>query len=62
MLYDPRHIYINGVSFRASGRDATLMRRLADRRELVAKELRGASADALELLGDWCEAGWAHAD
>jgi len=62
MLYDARHIYINGESFRASGRDATLMRRLADQRELAAKELRGASADALELLGDWCEAGWAHAD
>jgi len=61
MLYDARHVYINGESFRAAGRDATLMRRLADRRELDARDLRGASEDAVELLGDWCAAGWAHA-
>ncbi|MFS2056399.1 cupin domain-containing protein, partial [Variovorax sp. CT11-76] len=29
MLYDARHLYINGESFRAGGADATLMRRLA---------------------------------
>jgi len=62
MLYDARHIYINGESFRAGGRDATLMRRLADRRALQARELSGASDDALDLLRDWCEAGWAHAE
>ena len=62
MLYDKRHVYINGESFRAGGRDATLMRRLADRRTLEAKELARASDDALALLGDWCEAGWAHAN
>ena len=62
MLYDARHIFINGESFRAGGRDATLMRRLADRRALRARELAGASQDALDLLRDWCEAGWAHAD
>ncbi|RZM00226.1 MAG: cupin domain-containing protein [Variovorax sp.] len=61
MLYDTRHVYINGESFRAAGRDATLMRRLADRRELDARDLRGASEDAVGLLGDWCAAGWAHA-
>jgi 50S ribosomal protein L16 3-hydroxylase len=61
MLYDARHVYINGESFRAAGRDATLMRRLADRRELDARDLRSASEDAVELLGDWCAAGWAHA-
>lgn len=62
MLYDARHIYINGESFLAGGRDATLMRRLADGRELQAKELARASDDALDLLHDWCEAGWAHAE
>ncbi|SFN45695.1 cupin domain-containing protein [Variovorax sp. OV329] len=62
MLYDARHIYINGESFRAGGRDATLMRRLADRRELQATDLRGASKDAIELMRDWCDAGWAHAE
>jgi 50S ribosomal protein L16 3-hydroxylase len=38
------------------------MRRLADERALGARELKGASADALALLGDWCEAGWLHAE
>ena len=62
MLYDARHLYINGESFRAAGRDATLMRRLADQRALDVRELARASDDALALLSDWCEAGWAHAD
>ncbi|MBO9649527.1 MAG: cupin domain-containing protein [Variovorax sp.] len=62
MLYDARHLYINGESFRASGRDAKLMRRLADQRMLGPRDLTGASEDALALLSDWCEAGWLHAD
>ena len=62
MLYDEAHLYINGESFRAAGRDATLMRRLADQRALDARELKGASVAARELLSDWCDAGWAHAD
>jgi 50S ribosomal protein L16 3-hydroxylase len=61
MLYDERHLYINGESFRASGRDAKLMRRLADQRTLGARDLAGASEDARALLSDWCEAGWLHA-
>jgi 50S ribosomal protein L16 3-hydroxylase len=62
MLYDTRHIYINGESFRAGGADATLMRRLADQRALGARELARASEGALALLGEWCEAGWLHAE
>jgi len=61
MLYDEAHLYINGESFRAAGRDATLMRLLADQRSLDARQINGASAGARELLGDWCDAGWAHA-
>lgn len=61
MLYDTRHIYINGESFRAGGADATLMRRLADQRTLGPRELARASDGALALLGEWCEAGWVHA-
>jgi 50S ribosomal protein L16 3-hydroxylase len=61
MLYDARHLYINGESFRAAGRDATLMRRLADRRALEPADLARASEDALALLDDWREAGWLHA-
>jgi len=62
MLYDARHIYINGESFRAGGADATLMRRLADQRALGARELARASEGARALLGEWCEAGWLHAE
>ena len=62
MLHDARHVFINGESWRAAGRDAALMRRLADRRRLDAQELAGASEAARELLASWCEAGWAHAE
>ena len=62
MLYDARHVYINGESFRAGGADATLMRRLADQRALGARELARASEGARVLLGEWCEAGWLHAE
>jgi len=58
MLYDARHVFINGESYRASGRDAALMRRLADRRRLGPGELARASAGARELLACWHEAGW----
>jgi 50S ribosomal protein L16 3-hydroxylase len=60
MMYDEHHVYINGESYRAAGKDAALMRRLADQRALTAVEVRGASAAARDLLGDWCEDGWAH--
>jgi len=61
MMYDARHVFINGESYRASGRDAVLMRTLADRRRLGSAELARASAAAQGLLQSWCEAGWAHA-
>jgi 50S ribosomal protein L16 3-hydroxylase len=60
MMHDGQHVFLNGESWRAAGRDAVLMRRLADRRELAASEVARASEDALELLRDWCEAGWLH--
>jgi 50S ribosomal protein L16 3-hydroxylase len=60
MLYDDRHVFVNGESWRAAGADARLMRRLADRRRLEAAEVERASAGARELLVAWCEAGWAH--
>ena len=61
MLHDDRHIFINGESWRAAGRDATLMRRLADDRMLDGRAVAGASPQARELLASWCEAGWLHA-
>jgi 50S ribosomal protein L16 3-hydroxylase len=61
MLHDARHVFINGESYAASGRDAALMRRLADRRALSAREVAAASEGARALLRDWCEDGWVQA-
>jgi 50S ribosomal protein L16 3-hydroxylase len=58
MMYDTRHLFINGDSFRAAGADARLMRHLADQRQLSAQQVRCASPDAQALLRDWFEAGW----
>lgn len=58
MMYDSKHIFINGESYIAGGRDATLMRKLADTRALSRKDLASASDDALELLSSWFDAGW----
>ncbi len=60
MMYDDRFVFINGEGLRAGGADARLMRRLADRRALSARDVQRASADAQALLGDWFEAGWLH--
>ncbi len=60
MMYDQHHIFMNGESYRARGADATLMRRLADQRELSSKDLRAASVQARDLLCDWYSAGWLH--
>ena len=61
MLYDLRHVFINGESYRAGGRDARHMHELADRRRLDAAAVRGLSAEARELLAQWAQAGWLHA-
>ena len=60
MMFDAKHIFINGESFRASGRDATLMRQLANERCLSQKDLGRTSAEARSLLQVWGESGWLH--
>ena len=62
MMYDEHHIFLNGESWRAAGKDAALMRQLADSRELTHQQLAKASPEALGLLMEWCDDGWAHAD
>jgi 50S ribosomal protein L16 3-hydroxylase len=62
MLYDERHVFINGESFRAAGRDARLMQRLADRRRLSEREVAALSVAARALLDEWRSAGWLHGD
>jgi 50S ribosomal protein L16 3-hydroxylase len=58
MMYDAHHIFLNGESWRASGADARLMRRLADTRALGPEDLKTASPAARDLLRQWCEDGW----
>ena len=58
MLYDDAHLFINGQSHLVAGKDAALLRRLADRRRLDAPAVRGASAGARALLRAWLRAGW----
>jgi 50S ribosomal protein L16 3-hydroxylase len=62
MMFDDQHIFINGESYRASGRDAVLMRRLADGRRLGASEVARASQGARSLITNWLEAGWLHVE
>ena len=58
MLFDARHIFLNGESWRAAGKDATLMQRLANQRFLEPKDLTKASDGAMALLQEWADAGW----
>ncbi|WP_028605093.1 JmjC domain-containing protein [Ottowia thiooxydans] len=60
MMYDERHVFINGESYRAGGRDARAMRALADNRTLDKLEVARLSADAIELVKQWKHAGWLH--
>ncbi len=62
MLYDDRFVFVNGEAYRAGGRDATLMRRLADTRRVDATSVAGASGAARELLAEWLRAGWCVAE
>jgi 50S ribosomal protein L16 3-hydroxylase len=61
MMYDMHHIFLNGESWRAAGKDAALMRQLADARHLNADAIKKASPEALGLLMEWCDDGWLHA-
>jgi 50S ribosomal protein L16 3-hydroxylase len=61
-MYDDKHVFINGESYVASGRDAQLIRALADQRFLAGKEVAKLTEGATALLRDWQDAGWLHAD
>ncbi len=60
MMHDAHHVFINGESFKASGRDARWMKQLSNDRRLDSRSVAHFSADALTLLSDWCDAGWVH--
>ncbi len=60
MLFDAKHIFVNGESFRAAGRDAKLLQKLANEKYLTAKEASGLSEAAAQLMKAWWEEGWWH--
>ena len=62
MLFDAHHVFINGESFRAGGKDAQLMQTLAQTRSLAARDVKRLSAGARALLEDWCGVGWVQPD
>lgn len=62
MLYDQRHLFINGESYRIGGRDATILRAFADTGQLSAPASRRLSASAREIVFDWWQQGWLSAE
>jgi len=62
MMHDAHHVFINGESFKAGGRDAQLLRRLSNDRRLDLRAVSQLSTQALSLLADWCDDGWMHPD
>jgi 50S ribosomal protein L16 3-hydroxylase len=58
MMYDERHVFINGESFRVGGKDARLLRDLADQRVLASASCAQLSEAAREALLDWMSASW----
>ena len=60
MLYDAHHVFINGESYRASGKDFALLQALADQRTLTAPDAARLSRQARVLLEEWMEMGWLH--
>ena len=58
MMYDDRHVFINGESFRVAGSDARCLRQLANDRQLSAAHVSKMSDAAREALEDWMSAGW----
>ena len=62
MLYDGRHVFLNGEAYTAAGRDARLMRQLADARRLTAAERARLGVAAAALLAEWMAAGWVHGE
>jgi 50S ribosomal protein L16 3-hydroxylase len=62
MMYDSRHVFVNGEAFDAGGKDAQLLRRLADRRELGAADVARFGVQARRTLDEWSAAGWLQED
>jgi 50S ribosomal protein L16 3-hydroxylase len=58
MLYNERAVFLNGESYLMKGRDATLLRQLADHRRLGPSACRGFGKQARDTVDEWVAAGW----
>jgi 50S ribosomal protein L16 3-hydroxylase len=58
MSYDAKHMFINGQSFVCAGKDAKILRKLADERKIDAIELRAGSAALMPAIGEFAKEGW----
>ncbi len=58
MMYDDRHVFINGEGFRVAGKDGRLLRQLADERRLSEQAFAGLGSDAQAAVLEWAAAGW----
>lgn len=58
MLVDRWHVFFNGEAYRAGGRDAKLMARLAHARTLPGADVARLSEGARALVNDWLDWGW----
>lgn len=60
MLHDIDRVYVNGEAFDMHGRDAQLVRQLADTRELLARDARRLTEPAWACMAQWHAHGWLH--
>jgi 50S ribosomal protein L16 3-hydroxylase len=58
MLYDAKHVFINGEAWQMAGADARFLRRLADEGCLSGRALRSAGTALTAALAQWTELGW----
>ena len=62
MLYDERHIYLNGEACRIEGRDAKMLQRLADRGRIDGSERAALGGEGSATIDRWLAAGWLRHD
>jgi 50S ribosomal protein L16 3-hydroxylase len=62
MLYQAKHVFINGESFSVGKSDKQILSQLANQRNLNVEEIVKASDDVMEAFCIWYEDGWLELD
>jgi 50S ribosomal protein L16 3-hydroxylase len=60
MLFDAKHVFINGESVAAAPSDVPDLQQLANQRYLAASQWRQLSPGLRDLLQSWRQSGWLH--